>query len=675
MGATLPNAQLRLAEAGRGGVTCISLQLGPRGRPRARAPPFHETASRPSAAPDDRMSALLKASILLLLSTAIAASLYVVLDDGGFDLVRSQPHDEICQHDGDRLARLRAKPAFDEALNFASEIRCVQLWPQLQTILDGLSSPSRSTQVSHLNGAASDTRSANDAAPTTAAPEPTSAALEDACRHDEDRLAELRAKPSIDAAIRFDSGLRCPRLQPQLPAILGNLSHAAGSVDAASRNAPGTPTAGETSPPPSAPPAMEAASAPTDDACTRDEERLADLQAKPSLTEALRFGDELKCSRLRPRLLALLDSFSQAPQSAGAPGSNGVPPNTTSADEAAPPIAEAASPPPANATPASEVPPAAPESPAMEAASAPPDVVCTRDEDRLDRLRQKPSKQEAARFAEELSCEKLRPQLLALAGDLARSQPGSEGVSKDAAAETNTTNEPSPAWRTFAASQAAAEAPSAEHTTSTPSPQPVTPVEPSETQSASQAVVDAEHRIAALERERDALAAEVDRLGRHQETSPEEVASLPPLSATTAAPAPATSPEGPPHSEAVPSGLELRAASLAAGMPARVLIRYPRNNADVRRRAQSLADALTKQGLEVADLRESDGAVRTDLSFFYVGDAASAQRIGALVGIAPARRPQPKDGLMARPGAIELSLSGESRLPVITTSRKETIHE
>ena len=110
-------------------------------------------------------------------------------------------------------------------------------------------------------------------------------------------------------------------------------------------------------------------------------------------------------------------------------------------------------------------------------------------------------------------------------------------------------------------------------------------------------------------------------------------------------------------------------------MPARVLIRYPRNNADARRQAESLADALKRHGVEVADLRESDGAVRTGISFFYAPDAAIAQRIGALVGVTPALRPQTRDGLMARPGAIELSFSGDSHLAVITTSRKETVHE
>ena len=110
-------------------------------------------------------------------------------------------------------------------------------------------------------------------------------------------------------------------------------------------------------------------------------------------------------------------------------------------------------------------------------------------------------------------------------------------------------------------------------------------------------------------------------------------------------------------------------------MPARVLIRYLKNNPDARQRAESLANALTTQGIEVADVRESAGAVRTELSFSYAPDEAIALRVGRLAGIAPVRRAQPKDGLMARPGTVELSLSGDGRLAVMTTSRKESNHE
>ena len=77
----------------------------------------------------------------------------------------------------------------------------------------------------------------------------------------------------------------------------------------------------------------------------------------------------------------------------------------------------------------------------------------------------------------------------------------------------------------------------------------------------------------------------------------------------------------------------------------------------------------------MADFRGSAGAVRTELSFSYAPDEEIALRVGRLAGVAPVRRPQPKDALMARPGTVELSLSGDSHLAAIATSRKERSHE
>jgi hypothetical protein len=63
---------------------------------------------------------------------------------------------------------------------------------------------------------------------------------------------------------------------------------------------------------------------------------------------------------------------------------------------------------------ASEVVPSAPPSPGTEVAALATDEICNRDGDRLERLRGSPASDEAARFANELRCEKLRPQLVAL---------------------------------------------------------------------------------------------------------------------------------------------------------------------------------------------------------------------------------------------------------------------
>ena len=345
------------------------------------------------------------ALLLLITATAIAAYLFLAPNDEGFDAAgsqsphatSSQPQDGICKRDEERLARLRTNPSLDEGFSFVSEIRCLRLWPQLQTIMDGLGNPSRPTAISPPSGVGSDTIPASDMASASGT---TSAALDDACNHDEDRLAELRANPSVEAAVRFDSELKCPRLQPQLPAILKQLSKT-GRVEAANQQtpAPDTMSTRAAAPPASLPPPSEVTSAKSDDACKRDEARLAELQAKPSVAEAVRFEDDLKCSRLQPQVLALLDSLSQAPQSAAAPTPDGAPTSPTSAREATPPAptppsetnsAEGApSPDGALRNPTSTGETAHPglEPPATEATSAASNDACKQDEERLARVR------------------------------------------------------------------------------------------------------------------------------------------------------------------------------------------------------------------------------------------------------------------------------------------------
>ncbi len=85
----------------------------------------------------------------------------------------------------------------------------------------------------------------------------------------------------------------------------------------------------------------------------------------------------------------------------------------------------------------------APNSPATQVVLPAPDDNCKRDADRLQRLRSNPSGVEAQRFASEIGCERLRPQLLRLMESLGYSEPTS-------AAPT-----PSPASRSLSADQAA----------------------------------------------------------------------------------------------------------------------------------------------------------------------------------------------------------------------------
>jgi hypothetical protein len=71
----------------------------------------------------------------------------------------------------------------------------------------------------------------------------------------------------------------------------------------------------------------------------------------------------------------------------------------------------------------SEVMGSAPPSPGVKVAALRPDEICKRDGDRLERLRSSPTGDEVARFANELGCERLRPQLLDLMGSLGYAAP------------------------------------------------------------------------------------------------------------------------------------------------------------------------------------------------------------------------------------------------------------
>jgi hypothetical protein len=547
------------------------------------------------------MNALTKFSIALLTATGIAVYLYAAPGDEGFDAARSNPQDAICKQDGERLARLRARPSLDEGLRFVGEIRCMQLWPQLQTLLDGLSDPSGSTASSKLKPPASDTPFGSDAA---SPPRSTSSTLDDACRHDEDRLVKLRANPSADAAIRFDSELKCPKLRPQMLALLDSLSQPLRSAAAQSRNgAPSdTTSASEALLPTSKPPASDT----TADACKHDEERLAELQANPSLDEAIRFENEMECLELQPQVLALLDKLIQAPQSAVAQSRNGAPSDTTSASEAVPPTSE---------PPASQV---------SESASVSGDGGA-----QMNATSGTPPAPQAAADPERRIVQ-LKSENEAPPGEVSRIRHDQEAPS------------------------------SADETKSTPSPQPASPVE----RSPSQAAADAKRRIAQLESENEALTAEVSRLQHDREAPSADDAKSPP------APPPAA------HPKRAASDPFTALASLPTGMPPRVLIRYLPNNAGARAQAEMLASVLKRQGIEVADLRESRTAIRPELSFSYAADEPIALRVGHLVGVAPMRRPQPKDVLMVRPGTVELNLSGDSHLAAIKpTSTRESNHE
>jgi hypothetical protein len=91
--------------------------------------------------------------------------------------------------------------------------------------------------------------------------------------------------------------------------------------------------------------------------------------------------------------------------------------------DAAPAAAEVSNGPSTDAKTGSELVGSAPPSPGVEVAALTGDEICKRDGDRLERLRSSPTSDEAARFTNELGCEKLRPQLLGLMESLGYAAP------------------------------------------------------------------------------------------------------------------------------------------------------------------------------------------------------------------------------------------------------------
>jgi uncharacterized caspase-like protein len=111
-----------------------------------------------------------------------------------------------------------------------------------------------------------------------------------------------------------------------------------------------------------------------DQACKRDEGQLARLRFDPSLEQVEKFARELACEDLRPQVQRLIESL----------GDNAL------------------------ATTQSQLVASAPQS---KAAALTPDQACKRDEGQLARLRLHPSLEQVEKFAQELGCEDLRPQV------------------------------------------------------------------------------------------------------------------------------------------------------------------------------------------------------------------------------------------------------------------------
>jgi len=154
-------------------------------------------------------------------------------------------------------------------------------------------------------------------------------------------------------------------------------------------------------------------------ACKRDADVLTRLRASPVREDVIRFERELACERLRPQLLRLRESLGadeRADTLAQAPRSRIVVVEPEGAER----LAEERLHESERAQAEAEQRRLARES-APQLASAPPsqEHACKLDAEKLTRLRASQKRDDVIRFERELSCERLRPQVLRLRESLA----------------------------------------------------------------------------------------------------------------------------------------------------------------------------------------------------------------------------------------------------------------
>jgi hypothetical protein len=127
-----------------------------------------------------------------------------------------------CTRDEQRLARLRADPAPDEISRFRGELTCDRLRAQVQRLFESVATAapaSAATPTARTGGVVPadsvrtpPTGSEPAARQAQAAPIPP----EVACARDTERLARLRADPTIGAIAQFERELACEHIRPQL---------------------------------------------------------------------------------------------------------------------------------------------------------------------------------------------------------------------------------------------------------------------------------------------------------------------------------------------------------------------------------------------------------------------------------------------------------------------------
>lgn len=134
----------------------------------------------------------------------------------------SMAQEQACSRDEDTLVHLRATLVRDEVVRFAREFGCERLRSQILRLLESVAPEwERADHEATQRPPDRELRPTANAEPQkadidTSGQLTASVTQEQICKHDQERLARLRASQLPDEVIRFEHELGCERLRPQV---------------------------------------------------------------------------------------------------------------------------------------------------------------------------------------------------------------------------------------------------------------------------------------------------------------------------------------------------------------------------------------------------------------------------------------------------------------------------
>ncbi|MBA2400385.1 MAG: caspase family protein [Bradyrhizobium sp.] len=153
--------------------------------------------------------------------------------------------------------------------------------------------------------------------------------------------------------------------------------------------------------------------------CDRDSAMLAQLRNNPTPEGIAQLEASLTCEKLRAQVARLRESLSSVAIAAPAVAAQIKP---AVAEKVVPPVVVVVPPPPP-AAPKQEAAPKPPEPPKVVVATVQPAPGCKQDEARLSKIRANPSLADLVALERDLSCDRLRPQIVRLRESLPKEAP------------------------------------------------------------------------------------------------------------------------------------------------------------------------------------------------------------------------------------------------------------